>query len=99
MTYDNWCLAHAAGVSVIRNGTCAEGAQCPEGVEAVECEFNPCAATTCLAGSRATVSHCGQCTCECGPAGNDTMCIEIYKPVCGSGEAWLPPPAAVVQLV
>jgi len=81
-SYDNDCTAISNGIAVVREGMCTEGIVCPDDQEAVECLANPCAATTCLAGTVATPTHCGECGCECRSA--DVACPALWAPVCGS---------------
>jgi hypothetical protein len=82
-SYENACTAQSSGIRVVRDGMCIDGVVCPEDVEAVECLANPCAATTCLAGTIATPTHCGECGCECKEPDDSVLCTMEYAPVCG----------------
>uniref|UniRef100_A0A383VEL2 Tyrosine-protein kinase ephrin type A/B receptor-like domain-containing protein n=1 Tax=Tetradesmus obliquus TaxID=3088 RepID=A0A383VEL2_TETOB len=55
----------SGGAPVVLRNSSAGGSICPDGNPPVNCVFDPCAATTCLAGTTCVSNYCGGCNARC----------------------------------
>lgn len=84
-TYSNNCEAAQANMDVAYDGECKKSPlpPCPPELGEYQCLVNPCAATTCPMDTVPEADYCGGCSCRCTKP--DTVCTEVYAPVCGTG--------------